>query len=352
MTEKRGLLPVLRTVLPVAVVLLAAAGCGREKTPAPQNRTGPLLYVTNEMAGTVTVVDPAKHEVVSTITVGKRPRGIRTSQDGKTVFVALSGSPMAGPGVDESTLPPPDRQHDGIGVIDVASGRLTKVLNGGTDPEQFALSSDGKQMFIANEDAGEVTVLEIATGVIVKKIKVGGEPEGVDLSPDGKSIYVTAEGDNQVFVIDTTRLETTAVIDVGPRPRSTAFAGTRAYVSAENDAAVYVIDTATHKVLTRLALTEKTLKPMGIVSSPDGRFVYATTGRGGTLLKIDTATNTVAGSLAVGERPWGVAMSADGRWLFTANGPSNDISIVDTSSWAVAARVGVGERPWGVAIVP
>jgi YVTN family beta-propeller protein len=70
------------------------------------------------------------------------------------------------------------------------------------------------------------------------------------------------------------------------------------------------------------------------------------------LIKIDTSTNTIAGSLRVGERPWGVVISADGRWLFTANGPSNDISIVDTSTLTVAARVAVGERPWGIAIVP
>jgi YVTN family beta-propeller protein len=311
------------------------------------------VYVSNEMSGTVSVVDPDARQVVATITVGKRPRGIRASHDGQTVFVALSGSPVAGPGVDESTLPPPERQHDGIGVIDVKSGTLTRVLKGGTDPEQFVLSADGRTMFIANEDAGQTTVLDVASGAIVKAIPVGGEPEGVDLSPDGRFVYVTAEADNRVFVIDTAALEVTKVIDVGPRPRSTGFVpnAARAFVSAENEPAVYAIDTSTHSVLKPIAFSEPRLKPMGVVPAPDGRHVYVTMGRGKTLVKIDAQTTEVLGSLEVGERPWGLAVSPDGRTIVTANGPSNDVSIVDTESWSVVARVPVGERPWGAVFV-
>lgn len=335
-----------------SVILLMCGGCGFGASTEDIG-TGPRVYVSNEMSGTVSVVDPDARRVVATIAVGKRPRGIRASHDGETVFVALSGSPVGGPGVDESTLPPPERQHDGIGVIDVKSGTLTRVLNGGTDPEQFALSLDGRRMFIANEDAGLTTVLDIATGDVVKTIEVGGEPEGVDVSPDGRFVYVTAEADNQVFVIDTGKLEVVKVIAVGPRPRSTGFVpnAALAFVSAENEPALYAIDTSSHAVLKPIVFSEPQLKPMGVVAAPDGRHVYATMGRGKTLLKIDTATNEVVGSLQVGERPWGLAISPDGRTIVTANGPSNDISIVDALTWAVIGRVSVGERPWGAAFV-
>ena len=42
-------------------------------------------------------------------TLGKRPRGIRVSPDRTQLYIALSGSPISPPGVDESKLPPPDR---------------------------------------------------------------------------------------------------------------------------------------------------------------------------------------------------------------------------------------------------
>jgi YVTN family beta-propeller protein len=314
-----------------------------------------LLFVTNEIEGTVSVIDTASRAVVKTIQVGKRPRGIRSNKDGSKVFVALSGSPIGGPGVDESKLPPPERRYDGVGVIDVKTGTLEKILPSGTDPEQFALSADGRHLFIANEDAGATTVLDVDAGSIVKVIKVGGEPEGVDLSPDGRFVYVTAEADNQVFVIDTSSLAVVKVIDVGPRPRSTGFVPNApvAYVSAENDAHVYVIDTTTHTVKSRLLVPGANARPMGMAASPDGRHVYVTTGRGRTIVKIDVATNTIVGEpLDIGERPWGLAISPDGREIYTANGQSNDVSIVNAETWTVTARVKVGERPWGAVLLP
>jgi len=116
--------------------------------------------VTNETGGDISVVDVALQRVVATIPVGKRPRGIRLSPDGTNLFVALSGSPMAPPGTDESKLPPPDRKADGIGVVSVADLKLLRVLPGGLDPEQSAVSADGTKLFVANEDGGPVTGLE------------------------------------------------------------------------------------------------------------------------------------------------------------------------------------------------
>src|SRR5581483_2705503 len=81
----------------------------------------PLVYVSAEDGGEVVAVDVDKGEVVARIAVGKRPRGLKLSRDGKLLYVALSGSARGGPGVDESKLPPPDRDADGVGVVDLGS---------------------------------------------------------------------------------------------------------------------------------------------------------------------------------------------------------------------------------------
>src|SRR2546429_3104473 len=47
------------------------------------------IYVTNEKSGDVSVIDGATREVLATIPVGKRPRGIRVSPDATTLFVAV-----------------------------------------------------------------------------------------------------------------------------------------------------------------------------------------------------------------------------------------------------------------------
>src|SRR5688500_2829094 len=208
-----------RVLLISAIVALGS--CSQPATEAPASTVAAepsiatpagRLFVTNENSGDLSVIDTATRRVVATIPLGKRPRGIKASPDGNTLYIALSGSPMAPPGTDESTLPPPDRTADGIGVVDVKQGKLLRVIQGGTDPEQTAISADGRWLFVANEDAGQASVIEVSDGRVVATVPVGGEPEGVDLRPDGKVVYVTSEADNQVAVID---VATARLIKIG-----------------------------------------------------------------------------------------------------------------------------------------
>ena len=56
-----------------------------------------------------------------------------------------------------------DKSADGIGIIDVASRKLKGKIFAGSDPEEFALSKDGKQIYVSNEDTKSASVVNIAT---------------------------------------------------------------------------------------------------------------------------------------------------------------------------------------------
>src|SRR5687767_9772983 len=149
----------------VLILLPGCAGTPEEDKASPSQQSsqpataGYRVYVTNENSGDMSVIDPATNTVIATVPLGKRPRGIRASPDRKTIYVALSGSPIAGPGVDESTLPPPDKSADGIGVFDVAQNKLVRMIKSGSDPETFDLSKDGKLLYVSNEDTAEVSIV-------------------------------------------------------------------------------------------------------------------------------------------------------------------------------------------------
>ena len=337
-------------------ILLAGAlltvGCAQE--PEREAPTGAYrVYVTNEGSGDISIIDPAARAVVGRVALGKRPRGIIASPDQSLLYIALSGSPIAGPGVDESTLPAADKAADGIAVFDVASNKVLHVLRGISDPEQVALSPDGATLYVASEDTGRVMFMDARSGAIRATLVVGGEPEGLAASPDGKLVYATSEEDSTIAVVDAVQPQVIAHVPVGKRPRSIAFdrSGARAFVPGENDASLSVIDVASSKVANRTTIAGETVRPMGVAVSPAGA-VFVTTGRGGKLARFDAARLAPAGEAQVGERPWGVALSPDGGFAFTANGPSNDVTMVDTVTMKVVARFKVGDRPWGVAAVP
>ena len=227
-----------RSFLMGLVIPMAACGGGPTNGPPasavpasePSSAAPYRIFVTNESSGDLTVIDGGTNRVAATIPLGKRPRGIKVSPDRTRLYVALSGSPLAPPGIDESTLPPADKKADGIGVVDITALKVITVLQGGSDPEQVAVTGDGSRLVVANEDTGLASLLDIASGKILSTFPVGGEPEGVTMSPDGRTVYVTSEEDSQVSVIDTSNSKVLKQFDVGPRPRASESHRTRARV--------------------------------------------------------------------------------------------------------------------------
>src|SRR5438128_8028836 len=141
----------------VLCVLLAGAILTRAESPSY------LVFVSNERSGDVTVIDGTSDAVVAACPVGKRPRGIHATPDGKRIFVTLSGSPRMAPGVDTERAPS-DKSADGLGVIDPNARKLIDRWHVGSDPEQFAISKDGKFAFIANEDDASAAIGDLSSG--------------------------------------------------------------------------------------------------------------------------------------------------------------------------------------------
>src|SRR6516162_3876153 len=243
-----------RILLRTWVILTSILVCDAQLPPSPPF----YVYVTNEVSGDMSVINPLSNRVVATVPLGKRPRGIHASPDRRTIYVTLSGSPMAPPGVDESKLPPPDKTADGIGVFNVRGARVTGLLQSGSDPEQFDVSKDGRSLFVSNEDAATTSIVDVATGKVVQTVPVGEEPEGVTVSPNGKFVYVTSEATGTVAVLDPITAKVIKTIKVGRRPRTVAFLpdASRAYVSAENDGAVTVVDSMRHEAISMIHLGE------------------------------------------------------------------------------------------------
>jgi YVTN family beta-propeller protein len=320
-----------------------------------------LVCVSNERSDDITIIDGASQKVLATIPVGKRPRGIHASADGKTLFVALSGSPISGPRhvgasepvLDDDVKAKPDHSADGIGIVDLTTKKFLRKIPAGTDPEQFAVSPDGKHLYIANEDAGVISVLDTADGKVEHEIPVAEEPEGVAFTPDGKTVYATCETAGDIFVIDAVQNKSTAHFVVGGRPRNVAFSpdGSRAYIPSESTGIVHVIDTLNQKQVQEIQLPTNS-RPMCLVMSKDGKQLYLSTGWGASICAVDVASIKIVKNIKVGPRPWGFAMSPDGNQLFVANGPSNDISVVDLTAGSQTGVIKVGQSPWGVAIVP
>ena len=302
-------------------------------------------------------------KALATIPVGKRPRGLHASPEGAYLYVALSGSKITGPPqldargnpiLKEDDDEESDHSADGIGVVDLGKLTLLRKLPSGSDPEEFAVSKDGKALYISNEDVATASVLDITSGKVAHIVRVKKEPEGVALSPDGKFVYVTCETGGEVVVIDTARNKAVAEIAIGGRPRTVAFLpdGSRAFIPSETEGTITVVDTATFKPL-------KYHQAAGGLAA-DGHAL----GRGEEAAlcqhrpRRERSASLIPRPARSSRRyPWARGRGAwgwlpDGKTLFVANGPSNDVSVIDLDAEKEVAKLKAGDGPWGIAIVP
>lgn len=313
-------------------------------------------YVSNEDDGTVTVVDTQQLAALATLTVGKRPRGLALSRDGKRLYVALSGLPKCPPPMrdEDCARLPRDQEADGIAVIDTATLRPRATLRGVSDPERVDVSQDDHTLFVTEEDAARLAVIDVAHATVTTRIPVGREPEGVRVSPDGHWVLVTSEEENALAIIDARKRARLATASVGQRPRDVVISpdSRSAYVSGEADASVYRVALPSGAPATRLLQLRSAARPMGLALDAQAGRLYVSTGRGGSVAVIALADERLVSEITVGARPWGIALTEHGAKLLTANGSGADLAVIDTRTLGVIGRVSTGHGSWGVVAEP
>jgi len=86
--------------------------------------------------------------------------------------------------------------------------------------------------------------------------------------------------------------------------------------------------------------------PIGIVTSPNGSFIYVSNFDSNNVSVINTANNEVVRSINVGISPGSISISPNGNYIVVANSGSSNVSIINTTSF-LELNVNVGGSPGG-----
>jgi YVTN family beta-propeller protein len=128
--------------------------------------------------------------------------------------------------------------------------------------------------------------------------------------------------------------------------------GARAYVVGFLSDSLTVIDTGSNRVLATVAVGAG---PVGIAVAPDGARVYVAHRGADSLSVIDTAGAAVVATIPVGRGPNAVAVTPDGTTAYVTNSFTRDpgeVSVVDLATNVVRATIAVQHVPNRVAITP
>lgn len=306
---------------------------------------GPRLLAVNLIANTVSVISTATNAVVSTIKVGKEPRGIAVNPVTPTAYIT-------------------NFEDDTLSVINTATSTVTDTipLREGTvqkGPQGIVVSPDGAKIYVVNGHDNSVSVVNPLTKTVTTNIPVGLQPQDIALTKDGSRAFVTNYGGNSVSVINTQTDTVTATIAVGKGPDGIATSplsdSTHAYVAhfAEPDGTAFAIDTSTNTTVGN-ALT-LSFQPTKVTFAPNGKKVYISNFLADLVSVIDPVANTILSSLSVADHPEGIAITPNGKRIYVAlygdNGSGSFIQVSSTIS-SIAEFIEVDEGPFALAIAP
>ncbi|MEY4926351.1 MAG: hypothetical protein RI894_787, partial [Bacteroidota bacterium] len=153
---------------------------------------------------------------------------------------------------------------------------------------------------------------------------------------------------------------TTSVNGVGNQARcaggTTApvtFAGTADIYTWTNDNTAIGLAASGTGTIAAFTATNSTAAPITAtvtvtpVRSATPAYAYIPHYISNTVSVINTATNAVVATVAVGNGPYGLSVSPDGSRIYVANQNSNTVSVINTATNAVVATVAVGSSPNG-----
>jgi YVTN family beta-propeller protein len=317
----------------IGILLAPIGGLSCAASPSVERPAAPArIYVTNQLDNTASVIDGATHKIVATVRVGVSPAQMAVSPDGKSVYVANTGS-------------------DTVSVLDTDTDTVARTiaLPPRSRPVDVALNRDGRYLYTADGGSNHVSVLDTQASRVVASVRVGTQPLSVAVAPDDRTVYAANSGSDDVSAIDARTNRVVRAIPTGRFPSSVTVTpdGASLYVTNELSG-VTVINAGNGKVAARL----REPSPFSVAISGNGDRAYITGLGPGRLTAIDTGTHRVSSTVSVG--PYGTdpfTVRASGDAVYVADQGANTLSVIDQSTLRVTATVATGNSPYGIAVV-
>lgn len=301
---------------------------------------GTLLYVGNSRGDDISIIDLSSMKLIGAIKLGgERVHGVTVQPDGRRLFTTT------------------EADH-ALRIVDTATNQVIGAVQLPGIPNQVAVTPDGKYLAVPIRDRDSVDVVNVAQQKIVKILPIK-EPHNSFNAGSNRYLYVSSMGSNAVKVIDLDKMDYSAVIPVGGRPRPFVITpdGNIMYVALANLHGFVIVDVAAGKVTQRVEIPAEhaTLRPVqyetpdtlthGIGLTPDGNELWVTSLLDNCVYIYDLKAKMISGRVVIGQGPNWITFSPDGGYVCVSNADSDDVSIIDRKARREIARIKVGKVP-------
>lgn len=176
------------------------------------NPKKPLVYVTNIVSGSVSVLDFNLNKVIKIIQCGSGSEGIDITPDGSEIWVS-------------------NNIENTINVINTYNNQVISTLRAGKEPKKLKFSKNGKYCLVANASDGTVSVFDQQSKKEIKVIRLHGKqtllerllyhtprPVNILMHPNGLYAFISNSNANKIEVIDLKTFRIVSTIGTGKIP--------------------------------------------------------------------------------------------------------------------------------------
>jgi YVTN family beta-propeller protein len=214
---------------------------------------------------TVDIIDVAQQKIVKALPI-KEPHNSVNNGSNRYTFVSSMGS------------------HE-INEIDLDSMSYSAVIQAGGRPRPFLLSDDGKTMYVAVSYLHGFNIVDVANNKVLDRVEIPSEhpapgkphqfetpdtyTHGLALTPDGSEVWATSLLDDSVYIYDVKARKITGRLSTGEGPNWVVFSpdGKYAAVSCTDSDNVSIFDTKTRAEVARVKVG-KVPKRLAVAVAP------------------------------------------------------------------------------------
>lgn len=328
------------------------------------------VFIPSRNAPIVTVVDRDIDGVVGTLDVGLVPEQVVVSEatrklvavdgsaravsvadlaNGRRVTIDLDFTPrrlIASP--DGYVVAAADLSAGSVAFVELMRNRVVSRITGLSPIHDLMFGPDGAFLYVAAERSDGIGVVDVARGKLIEEIAVSGlrsaQAAGLTRSPSGRMGYVKAQGSRTISLVDLSNFRPVREIEVGRDALKAFPTGFGGYL---------VVPDNSEKTVTIVANASLTVAAMlkggaGMTTVHSGWFDTLTLVPSATerkLLVYDLDRLSQAPDIPLPGSPGRGAVTQDGAKLYIALEDASKVAVIDLQRRVLLRTIAVVSNP-------
>lgn len=347
-------LPALLLLVGSTMAVLAPASAGQVPHAAavadiPMS-SGDRLYAADQFSNTVSVIDPARNQLLGVIRLGDpQPASLSPLYRGQLLVHGLGFSP------DGKTLAVVSIGSNSVTFIDTATNTAKATTYLGRSPHEAFFTPDGRELWVTVRGEDYISVIDPTTYREKQRVRVPAGPGMQIFSPDGEYGYVCSS-----FTAETVAIRISDHQVVGRIKQDSPFCpniaanpdGRQVWLTLKDIGRVMVFEARPPFRVIRTIDTGPLTNHVNFARTAAGTFAYVTIGGLNAVKVFRTDTFEQVATIPVGRLPHGLWPSGDGSRMYVGLENADAIAAIDTATHRVVAEIAVGQAPQAVVYVP